>query len=183
MKKIFKILAYIIVFIAISGISILMYIDYEDNKHSEERLLFGEMGGEKWKWQNEYKNIQMRDSENGLQLRQIAASREWYSVISISKEHDLDVMSAFKADCKPGTKIKTGKVSDLYCTSNGRWLAAFVKYGFPEVDWDRSYEDTSFLLDLGVFNSKLTIPNSSLKLLEMEYILNKAAPLDSQVEE
>jgi hypothetical protein len=190
MKKLFRILSYIVLFIVIIGISVSIYVGYKDSEYSKERLLFGVVDDEKWKWQDEFNRIQMRSSEDGLQLRQVSIDRRSYSIISISKEHELEVLNFFKADCKPGTKIKENNgpwntVKDngdiyLYCTKDGEWLMANVSYSFPQVSWSKRYQHTKIALSLGVFNSELSIPNPSLELLEREYIFNKAVPSEYQ---
>jgi len=190
MKKLFRILSYIILFIVIIGISVLIYVGYKDSEFSKERLSFGIVDGEKWKWQDEFNRIQMRSSENGLQLRKISTDRRSYSIISISKNHELKVLNFFKADCKSGTKIKEnsgpwnavkgGNTIYLYCTKDGEWLMANVKYDFPQINWDKGYQHTEFVLSLGVFHSKLSIPNSSLELLERRYVLNRAVPSEHE---
>ena len=186
MKKIFGILAYIVLFIVIIGISISIYVSYKDSKYSKERLSFGIVGGGKWKWQDEFNRIQIKNSADGLQLRQISIDRRSYSIVSISKEHELKVLNFFKADCKPETKVKESNgpwntVKDsgdiyLYCTKDGEWLMANVSYDFPQVNWNNRYQHTEIVLNLGVFHSELSIPNSSLELLERRYILNRAVP-------
>jgi len=186
MKKLFRILSYIVLFIVIVGISVSIYVGYKDSEFSKERLSFGIIDGEKWKWQDEFNRIQMRSSEDGLQLRQISTDRRSYSIVSISKNHELKVLNFFKADCKPGTKVKEDSgpwntVKDngdmyLYCTKDGEWLMASVGYNFPQVDWSERYKRTEIALSLGVFHSELSIPNSSLELLERRYILNRAVP-------
>jgi len=176
MKKILKALMYIVILIVVSSILISQYISYKDNKYNEEQLSFGALKDEKWSWQDKFNNIQIRKFKEGdLHLRQVDLGKEQYSIISISKDHRLNVISYFKVDCKPETNIEIGSTYILFCDNSGKWLMSMVSTDF-QVDWSKRYGEFNLVLDRGVFRAELSIPYASLALLEREYILNKAIP-------